>query len=564
MKRIIFIFTCVLSGLSIVFTAFFIHLVIYWEFSEDMKKNAAMGLEYARAGLELSGITYLETLKSSDPRFTLVDKNGTVLFDNTQDAASMDNHLNRPEIQTAINSGGIGEITRYSNTIGKQTYYRAIRLKDGNILRIAVTTDSIMSSGLKILPYTLLIAILAFSISLISAAKITKRIVDPINKFNLEYPENNTIYEELSPFLYRIKKQNDTITDKMNELKKRQLEFQAITGNMGEGLLILDREGHILSENKSALNLLGVHSNQQNQNLNVFHLRRDEPFRKAIESCLEGNPSETLLETGDRHIRLLANPVRENDSPANPIQGAVIMLLDITEIVDREKLRREFSANVSHELKTPLTVISGYGEIISNGLAKPEDCRGFGAQIYKEAQRLLNLINDIMELSRLDEGGSGLKREKIDLFNIALTGIERITPAARMKNIKIGIEGESIEIEGIPKVLEEMIFNLLDNGIKYNKENGAVIVKTAIENGHNFPQGKTALLSVSDTGIGIAPDEQERIFERFYRGDKSRNSAGGTGLGLSIVKHGALLHKAKIAVESSQKGTIITLRFPMQ
>jgi two-component system phosphate regulon sensor histidine kinase PhoR len=404
---------------------------------------------------------------------------------------------------------------------------------------------------------------LVFSVSLIAASKITKRIVSPINKLNLEYPENNIIYEELSPLLYRIKKQNDTIADKMKELEKRQLEFQAITSNMDEGLLILDREGRILSENKSALNLLGVHSSQQNQNLNVLHLRRDEPFRKAIESCLAGNASETLLETGDRHIRLLANPVRENDPSANPIQGAVIMLLDITEIMDREKLRREFSANVSHELKTPLTVISGYGEIISNGLAKPEDCQGFGAQIYKEAQRLLDLINDIMELSRLDEGETSLKWEKTDLLNIVRIGIERINPAAKMKNIKVGIEGERVEIEGVPKVLEEMIFNLLDNGVKYNKENGSVIVKTTIENSHTFPQEKTAILSVTDTGIGIPPDEQERIFERFYRGDKSRNSAGGTGLGLSIVKHGALLHKAKIALESNEEGTTITLRFPM-
>jgi two-component system phosphate regulon sensor histidine kinase PhoR len=415
--------------------------------------------------------------------------------------------------------------------------------------------DSILSSTLALAPLTFAIVLAVFLCALFTASRITGRIVKPINRINFEKPEDNFIYDEFSPLLFRIKEQNNQIKKQMAELQKNQLEFQAITDNMREGLLLLDREGHILSCNQSALKLL---RRPPAEHQNALVLRRDEPFRLALEKALGGVPAETLLSVEASRLRLMASPVME----AGTVQGAVLLLLDVTEQEDREKLRREFSANVSHELKTPLTVISGYAEILSNGIAKAEDAPDFGAKIYKEARRLVTLINDIMQLSRLDEGNtllvgsSGLKRESLSLLSLVREAVERVTPAALARNIGIVVVGEDTAISGFPQVLRELIFNLLDNGIKYNRENGEVRVslkKDELE----------IRLCVADSGIGIPLAEQERVFERFYRIDKSRDGkTGGTGLGLSIVKHGAQLHGAKIEVESDGvSGTRISLVF---
>jgi two-component system phosphate regulon sensor histidine kinase PhoR len=562
MKRIILIFSGALSALSVILTAFFIHLAVYRGFAEKVKQEAAVELEYVRAGVELAGPAYLETLRTRFPRLTLIAANGTVLYDTETDGGTLENHRSRPEFQAALVLG-LGESRRYSSTLGKSTYYRALRLKDGAVLRIAASSDSILASTLSILPLTLGIVLAICAAGLVAAASLTKRIVDPINRINLEQIEDNMVYDELAPLLERIKKQKDEIARRMEELREKHLEFQAITDTMGEGLLVLDREGRILSCNQSALSLLGFKEKgfpalpavktPGAEGSTVLALCRDSPFRGAVEQSLAGTSAETVLGIGQRRIRLFANPVGTAGEAGGVQQGAVLLLMDITEREDRERLRREFSANVSHELKTPLTVISGYGEIIANGLAKGVDCPGFGAKIYEEAQRLISLINDIMLLSRLDEGAD-LNRETLDLLVPAKEALRRTAQSAKKRNITITLEGESLAISGIPRVLEEMIFNLLDNAVKYNRDNGNVGVTI-------FRDGNMAVLSVSDTGIGIPPGEQDRIFERFYRVDKIRGGRPGTGLGLSIVKHGALLHNAKIEVESGEGGTTIRVRF---
>jgi two-component system phosphate regulon sensor histidine kinase PhoR len=335
-------------------------------------------------------------------------------------------------------------------------------------------------------------------------------------------------------------------------MRKRQNEFTAITDNMREGLLVLDQDGRILSCNKSAGSLLGIHLKRVEYQ-NVLAVRRDEPFRGALEKALRGTLAETELSVGRRSLRLFANPVKYK----NTVQGVILVILDITERVDRDRLRREFTANVSHELKTPLMVISGFAEIMTGGVAKQEDMPHFAEKIYGEAQRLISLVDDIMTLSRLDEGGEIHAKEETDLFALARDAAGRLSATAANRKISLTVDGEEARIPGIPHVLDEMIFNLIDNAVKYNVEGGTVRVSVEKRAGEN-------IVSVEDTGIGIPEDEQDRIFERFYRVDKSRSSAvEGTGLGLSIVKHGAALHDAKIEVQSDgKKGTRFTLRFP--
>ncbi|MDR1468965.1 MAG: hypothetical protein LBT00_06695 [Spirochaetaceae bacterium] len=581
MKRIILIASCLLTACSVVVTAVLIHLSVFWGFSERMKNEAAVELEFVRAGMDAAGYAYLDHLEAGPssglsgeftPRITVIRADGTVLFDNESEASRMENHAARPEVRAAL-AGNIGEETRFSHTREKQTYYRAALLRDGRVLRIAVSMDSIAASALALMPLTLAIVLGILLCTLAIASRITRRIVQPVNAINLDAPEENTIYDELSPLLIRIKSQKDEIERQIAALKQKRLEFEAITDNMREGLLLLDWEGHILSCNRRALRLLNPHG-AVIEHTSVLTLRRDEPFRQALNKVLSGVPAECSLSVDSSRLRLMANPVVDSGT----VLGAVFLLLDVTEQEDREQLRREFSANVSHELKTPLTVIAGYAELLSKGMVKPDDTEAIGEKVSHEAARLLALINDIMQLSRLDEGAPGLEREPVSLRALVKGVVERADPVARVRNVRITVEGavdtsvdtavstdgEEIEgedavITGIPQVLHEMVFNLVDNGIKYNKDHGEVVISIMRD---DAPLGGTVRLSVADSGIGIPPAEQERVFERFYRVDKSRNSeTGGTGLGLSIVKHGAQLHNATIALESGPDGTRVSLLF---
>ncbi|MDR0599704.1 MAG: PAS domain-containing protein [Treponema sp.] len=575
MRRTILALARAMAGVSIILTAGLIYCAAYKSFSRSMRNDTAAAALYIAAGLESSGAAYLESLASPgkgelfrgrlNRRVTLIDGKGRVLFDSAASVDAMENHLNRPEIAAALENGA-GESLRFSETISRQTYYYALRLRapaggDGSpgtpesgpaVLRVSYTTDSVIVVIANLMIITLLIAAVIFILLSLAASRVTKKLVEPINRIDLDNPEETPVYEELTPLLLRIKRQNEAIAGQMRATRKRQLEFEAITGNMREGLIVLDREARILSCNKSARALLDVQL-ERVENHNFLAIRRDEPFRGAVEKALGGAATEAAFTAGNRRLRLFANPVGDSGT----IQGAALVILDVTEGEDRERLRREFTANVSHELKTPLMAISGYAEIMAGGLAAPEDMPRFALKIYGETQRLITLIGDIMTLSKLDEKDEAPLKEKLDLFALTRDVLTRSSAAAAVRNIALSLEGKAMEMTGVRQVLDEMIFNLLDNALKYNVEGGQV--RVSLEK-----RDSEILLSVSDTGSGIPPDEQSRIFERFYRVDKSRSGAiPGTGLGLSIVKHGAALHNAKVEVESDGKtGSRFTLRFP--
>ena len=367
MKRSILILACALTGFSIIITAILIHLAAYWSFSERIKREAVVELGYLRAAVELSGSAYLEGLRhgASDPRVSLIGADGSVLYDSTGKAAEMENNADRPEIKAAL-AEGAGASTRFSETLRKQTHYQAVRMDDGSVLRIACTTDSVFGSLGWMILITLAIIAAVFCAAAWMSARAAQRIVAPLGRLNLDLPEEDNAYMELSPLLAGIKRQNDRIAEQLAEMRKKQLEFSAVSESMREGLIVLDGEARVISCNRSALSLLHAHFTGAETNAeSVLKLRRDEPFRRAVEEALGGAPSETMLFSEGRHLQLIANPIADGGT----VQGAVLMLLDVTEREDREKLRREFSANVSHELKTPLTAISGYAEILSNGLA---------------------------------------------------------------------------------------------------------------------------------------------------------------------------------------------------
>ncbi len=494
---------------------------------------------------------YLKNLgnKTDNTRITLINPDGVVLYDNTADVSKMENHSNREEFTEALTSGQ-GESIRYSKTLSEDTLYYAAKLKDGTVLRVSSTKHSVLALIYGMLRYILLILLSAIALSAFLAYRVSKRVVRPLNDLDFEHPEEAVTYEELSPMLLRISKQNKQIHAQMAELERKQHEFNTIIENMKEGLLIVDKKTDILSYNTSALKLLGANSVTENQS--ALTLNRSESFRKAIELSLSGRHNEQTMLYGGRTYQLMSNPVYENGY----VVGAIIIIMDVSEKEEREKLRREFTANVSHELKTPLTSISGYAEIIRNGIAKPCDIGQFAASIYEESQRLIMLIEDIIKLSQLDENTTFFEKQEIELSGIAKLVCDRLKAEAEKKKVGIEFDLQTASVLGVYKILDEMIYNLVDNAIKYNKDGGKVRIKIEKNN-------IGAKLTVEDTGIGIAADEIDRVFERFYRIDKSHSKeVKGTGLGLSIVKHGAIYHDAKISLSSKPgEGTKVSIQF---
>ena len=375
--------------------------------------------------------------------------------------------------------------------------------------------------------------------------------IQPILNLDLEHPEDCDTYDELVPFLTRIRRQNDTIKGQMELLRQQKEEFSALTENMSEGFVLLDQKGHILSYNSGALRLLDAAPPMEEAN--VLTLDRTDAFRRSVEQVLSGCRNQGRLDRAGRCVQVLADPVFRKSE----VVGAVLVLVDITEKEQGEKMRREFTANVSHELKTPLTAISGMAEIMKNGLVRPEDMTGFAGDIYKESQRLIALVEDIIHLSRLDEGGNGLEREPVDMLELAKKVAGRLEPLAKQAGVSLTVQGDSFTVRGIPSVLEEMVYNLCDNAVKYNRPGGRVTAAVS-------PRDRGGVVEVSDTGIGIPAQDQQRVFERFYRVDKSHSKEiGGTGLGLSIVKHGAALHDAMVELDSALgQGTTVRLIFP--
>mgnify|MGYP000020627177 FL=1 len=549
MKKKISITMCLMTAVSVIITAVMISLVIYRKNYNEMKSMIKAEAEYISQAIDTEDINYLESVKNVTPsRITWIDSNGNVIYDSAGE--NLSNHSDRPEIIDAVKNGS-GESSRLSETFSEQTYYYAVKLTNGTILRMSDTTSSIYHDIFSALPYTVIVIAIIIILAIIVSNNETEKIIKPINELDLDNPSNNLKYDELAPLLRRIEKQNSDIEKYISELKAKQVEFETVTENMSEGLIIINQKSTILSCNKSAVAILG--GGEYNYiSKSVFDLNHSKNFVDAVENAVVGKHDETALTINNRSYMVITNPVKHFDK----ISGAVIIIIDVTEKESREELRREFSANVSHELKTPLTAISGFAEIMKDGWAKPEDYQMFALKIYNETQRLINLIEDIIKLSRLDENKIEITKESVDMLVLAKDAAARLSSKAKDKNISVTVNGDHGNITGVRQILDEMIYNLCDNAIKYNKKNGKVevIVKDYISN---------VSVTVKDNGIGIPAEDLDRVFERFYCVNKSHSKeSGGTGLGLSIVKHGAIFHKAKINIDSTLGiGTSIEIVF---
>ena len=552
MRKKIFKNMCLLALVTILLSSLLVTIVYYANSDARMKSEVREETRFVRGAVELSGQDYLATVENTANRITLIDTDGTVLYDNQADPATMENHSDREEFQEA-STAGAGEATRISDTIAEQTFYYAVKLQNGQVLRVAATTDSVFAAVLAVLPWILGVEVLVAVCTVLFSNFLTKKIVAPINRLDLDHPADNEIYDELSPLLGKISRQNEVIAQQMKSLREKQEEFTSITENMSEGFLVLDNNTDILSYNTSALRLLGAEAVPAESHVSALALNRSAGFRSAVDGALAGKRCEQLVRQGGRCCQVMANPVLRDGE----VEGAVVVILDITEREERENLRREFTANVSHELKTPLTSISGFAEIIKNGIVKPEDIPRFAGNIYEESQRLVTLVDDILNLSRLDEADVQLEREDFDLSSLARDVAGRLKASAKKNGVVITVIGDKAEINGVKSIVDEMVFNLVDNAVKYNKQNGRVTVTV------DSSSDGTAL-TVTDTGIGIPQADVDRVFERFYRVDKSHSKEiGGTGLGLSIVKHGAAFHNAKVSLQSTEgEGTTVRLVFP--
>ena len=552
MRKKIFKNMCLLALVTILLSSLLVTIVYYANSDARMKSEVREETRFVRGAVELSGQDYLATVENTANRITLIDTDGTVLYDNQADPATMENHSDREEFQEA-STAGAGEATRISDTIAEQTFYYAVKLQNGQVLRVAATTDSVFAAVLAVLPWILGVEVLVAVCTVLFSNFLTKKIVAPINRLDLDHPADNEIYDELSPLLGKISRQNEVIAQQMKSLREKQEEFTSITENMSEGFLVLDNNTDILSYNTSALRLLGAEAVPAESHVSALALNRSAGFRSAVDGALAGKRSEQLVRQGGRCCQVMANPVLRDGE----VEGAVVVILDITEREERENLRREFTANVSHELKTPLTSISGFAEIIKNGIVKPEDIPRFAGNIYEESQRLVTLVDDTLNLSRLDEADVQLEREDFDLSSLARDVAGRLKASAKKNGVVITVIGDKAEINGVKSIVDEMVFNLVDNAVKYNKQNGRVTVTV------DSSSDGTAL-TVTDTGIGIPQADVDRVFERFYRVDKSHSKEiGGTGLGLSIVKHGAAFHNAKVSLQSTEgEGTTVRLVFP--
>lgn len=544
-KSIMFVCALVLAlGLAAVMG------ILYSNFDGQMRKELSKEAAYLAYGVEQQGVDYLKNIKDKSARITYIDQDGTVLFDNEADVSEMKNHSDRTEFQKAEKYGA-GESSRYSDTLSEKTIYYALRLKDGTVLRVSGTQDSVLALVENLIFPLCGLLCLMLILSGIMASAISKRIVKPINELDLESPEENRIYEELSPLLSKIHRQNREIQNQLELAKQQQEEFALITENMQEGLIVIDKYTMILSANSSAWNLF--HMDRVCQGESVYCLDREEEFRHAIEQVLSGEHTELVLKLNGSDIQLIANPVIRDKKT----EGAVVLLVNVTEKLERESLRREFSANVSHELKTPLTSISGFAEIMQGGLVKNEDIPKFAGRIYKESQRLLQLVEDVIQISQLDEEKTSYVWEPVDVYQVCKNAFESLKEKAKRLNVHLYICGERMKMEAVRTLLEEAIYNVCDNAIKYNRNDGSVSVfltQTAQE----------IQIVVKDTGVGIPKEDQDRVFERFYRVDKSHSKEiGGTGLGLSIVKHAVGALKGSVILRSEEgNGTEICMKFP--
>lgn len=528
--------------------------VLFHFFEGRLQAELANEADFLAQAVEHEGAEYFDGFDSRDNkadhnnRITLIGGNGDVLFDSRVDAAKLDNHADREEIRTAREEGK-GLSIRYSKTLSRKTVNYAVRLSDGSILRVSTEQYTVIAVLLGMLQPVFIIVFAALLLTLVLSSRISKAVIEPINRLDLDVPENNDVYEELTPLLRKIADQKKTIEEQLSDARKKQKEFHLITENMSEGFLVIDQDANLLTYNSAALSLLEI-SSPTDRSVLVFC--RAKEFRKVISDALSGKRAENILVRDAQSYSLIASPVFEKET----VIGAVLVILDITEREKRESLRREFTANVSHELKTPLTSISGFAELMKAGNVAEKDVIDFSESIYVEAQRLITLVGDIIKLSELDGQNISFENEPVDLYELSGEIIGRLHQEAHKKNVKLHRIGGKAEVMGVRRILDEMLYNLCDNAVKYNQENGIVDVLI------NQDAGEVNVI-VRDTGIGIPAAHQDRVFERFYRVDKSHSKKiGGTGLGLAIVKHGAICHHAKISLQSAVgEGTSITLTF---
>jgi len=517
--------------------------VLYNHFTQVQVEQLQDELSLAVTGTEQHGNAFLENVEVDRFRITWIHADGTVLFDTQVDEFTMENHADREEILEALETG-TGSAVRASSTLTEQTFYEAKKLGDGTVLRISTSQESAWFLMIGMLWPIVLIAVLAIGLSAVLARRMAKKIVEPLNTLDLEQPLKNNVYEEISPLLHRIHQQRNQIAAQMETLRRKADEFEQITGNMQEGLVLLSSEGVILAINPAAKQLFDA---GDCVGRNILMVDRSRAMRAAVNDALDKGRGCARANRNGREYQFDLSRIQSDGA----VIGAVVLAFDITERLNAEQLRREFSANVSHELKTPLQGIIGSAELLENGLVKAEDTPRFVGHIRKEASRLVNLVEDIIRLSQLDEGVE-LPAENVDLLALAEEVKTILKPSAIEKNVSITVSGEGFNLSGVRSLLHEMLYNLCDNAIKYNICGGSVCIHV-----------EHRKLTVSDTGIGIPAEQQSRVFERFYRVDKSHSKeTGGTGLGLSIVKHAAAYHKAELKLESTPgKGTTITVTF---
>lgn len=550
MKNKIFRALVALAAMAVLVASGLITFLVSQDYFNETKKELAQEARYISMGLESGGNDFLNKIAAengSNVRITLIDKDGIVLFDNQAEAKTLENHAMRQEIMEAV-AVGAGEAERFSDTLDKTTYYYAVRLEDGKILRLARTIDSIYKSVLQMLPIMGGIVIVVAFLASIVARRVTFNLIKPLDQVNLDEPLDNETYDELAPFLTRIAKQKRQLSKNLKKLRGKQEELTIITNNMNEGLVLLNGQQNVLFINESAAKIFGF-SAKEVIGRNILTVDRAQEVQNLLQKVSQAGKGEGLYEKDGHFYQLSGSSVNGS--------GSVILIYDVTEKMTAEKLRREFSANVSHELKTPLQSILGYAEIMKNGLVKDEDKQRFLERIHAEAGNMIELIQNIMELSRLDENKTLDEFEDVDLLKLAQSVTLRLKHKAQTKGVTLNVSGSSACVCGVQSILSEVLYNLIDNSIKYNKDNGKVDVK--VQDG-----SEDVTVSVSDTGIGIGAADRERVFERFYRADKSHSKEiGGTGLGLSIVKHGVLFHKGRVELESEPGvGTTITFVLP--
>lgn len=550
MKNKIFRALVALAAMAVLVASGLITFLVSQDYFNETKKELAQEARYISMGLESGGNDFLNKIAAengSNVRITLIDKDGIVLFDNQAEAKTLENHAMRQEIMEAV-AVGAGEAERFSDTLDKTTYYYAVRLEDGKILRLARTIDSIYKSVLQMLPIMGGIVIVVAFLASIVARRVTFNLIKPLDQVNLDEPLDNETYDELAPFLTRIAKQKRQLSKNLKKLRGKQEELTIITNNMNEGLVLLNGQQNVLFINESAAKIFGF-STKEVIGRNILTVDRAQEVQDLLQKVSQAGKGEGLYEKDGHFYQLSGSSVNGS--------GSVILIYDVTEKMTAEKLRREFSANVSHELKTPLQSILGYAEIMKNGLVKDEDKQRFLERIHAEAGNMIELIQNIMELSRLDENKTLDEFEDVDLLKLAQSVTLRLKHKAQTKGVTLNVSGSSACVCGVQSILSEVLYNLVDNSIKYNKDNGKVDVK--VQDG-----SEEVTVSVSDTGIGIGAADRERVFERFYRADKSHSKEiGGTGLGLSIVKHGVLFHKGRVELESEPGiGTTITFVLP--